>query len=177
MPNGQKLNIRWKIAGLVLLTGLAIPAFAGADIFVDVPGAPGESLAPFPGQIDAASISFGYNSPVDPATGKQPAVFVAPITITKALDKSSAKLMSLGGSGTRLAKVTVRNTSPVQPSAVIMTVILSDVAITDWQIVSLQGGENFEQVTFQPKSVSVEYVQMNANNTPGTKFSGSFGAK
>ena len=171
-------STRWKLAASVLVIGLAIPAIAGARIFMSVPGAPGEVRETgFTNQIEATSISFGYSSPVDSATGKQPNLFVAPVTITKELDSSGPKLMDIGGQGLLVSTVTIKNRlEGVTNTPVFMTVTLKNVSITDYQMVVSEDRGPLEQITFQPRTVSVEYVQINAaNGVAGNKFAGSFG--
>jgi len=172
-------NWRWRLVSLVLLIGLVIPAIAGAAIFVSIPNVPGESTQTgFRDQIAADSISMGYNSPVDAALGKQVDLFVAPVTITKKLDKSTTALMNLGGQGTRIAQMVVSHTLNGTASTtppLYLKVTMTNVAITDWQLIGTTDDNVVrEQITFQPTSVSVEYTQLSSTGAIGPKFTGRF---
>ena len=165
-----------------VLLGLAFvvrPSLAAEYVMVTVDGVPGDStLSGFAGQIDASSISLGFRSPAS-ATEK-PTVLIAPVTITKEIDKATPLLMNAGATGKAIKTVTIRALQVGEVSGsgpavqVYLTATLSDVLVTDWQVVESGRGERgFEQVTLKPTKITLDYVPFDSGGRPGTKISGS----
>jgi type VI secretion system Hcp family effector len=163
---------RWKLVLVVAILAIAIPAIASDNIFVSVPNAPGDvTTVPFAGQIQALSISTGFSNG---ATGRT----MAPITITKVVDKSTPKLIDIGSKNTLVSSILISQTVTTNTSTTVtyMTLKLSNARIISWNLVDTDGGEAIEQISFSADSVGVEYTTVNANGTLGTKAAASFSA-
>lgn len=172
MNLGVSVSGRWKFVLVATVLAIALPAVASDDIFVSVPNAPGDvATAPFAGQIQALSISTGFSNS---AAGRT----MAPITITKVVDKSTPKLIDIGSKNTLVSSITISQTVTTNTATTVtyMTLKLTNARILSWNLVDTDGGDAIEQISFSADSVGVEYTTVNANGTLGTKSSASFGA-
>ncbi len=160
------------------------PALAARDIFVEVPGIPGEvTTTGFTGTISAESLALGYSVPVDPATGiASGKLNFAPVVITKRADTTTPVLMAAGGKGTVFPTLVLKSTTTTQDATVLVnqTVTLSNARVTEWRLVDAKNATNAaatEQVAFAASGITVESVRVDgATNVPQKPVTGQVGS-
>ncbi len=168
----------WAVAlGMALV---AVPVMAADRIQVAVDGVVGESLVSgFVGTIDAQSFAIGVSAPFDAATGPGPVV-VAPITVTKVIDKTTPVMMQAAGSG-RVFKSVVITSAKNGTSAplAIERVTLTDARVIDWRFFDNAGDPDrgTEQITFASNAMSLAFIPYSSTGQALTPVTGSVAGK
>jgi type VI secretion system Hcp family effector len=135
---------------------------------LEVPGIPGESIAPLPDQIDVLSYQLGLTPPSSgkakgqglEACGTKRASLLNEISVTKSIDKASPKLFVAAALGTIFPTVTLRIYQP-DPLFNYLTVTLTNALVSS----ITNGGESSdsdrpsETVQFAYASIDISYAK------------------
>lgn len=154
---------------------------AQADTFIKFDGIAGDAASKLhKGEVSALSWSWGSSSPraagSGAATGK---TTPQDLTITKLVDVSTTALISAQFTGKRIPKVTLSvetNTGGGTPSNFI-TVVLTDVLITSYQVTSSGNSAPSESISLNFRTVNVSVFPRDAKGGTGAAQStGDLGA-
>ena len=169
------------VTACAVLLSTAPPALASVQYFVAVPGIPGEVTTPGKaGQIAALSVSlqsaldFGTHSSCGGAAKAK--TTSTSLTITKAIDKSSPKLLAAAATGNFFPQVaiTVTKSDVTGQSFDFLLYKLSNAFIASVENSQSQNGDDLvERVTFAYTALETDYLTI-AGDQPGTTATASW---
>lgn len=152
------LTSRLAVGSTALTLLISVHAFASDSIYVQVPGAAGDTTtAGFIGQINADSVSWGFRN--------NTSIVLAPIVVTKRLDTASTGLMKAGAAGTLLSTVTISHVTLLGTctTPLTQTTVLTGAKITDYQLIDKDDhGPPLETITFSATSLTFSFVTASA---------------
>ena len=161
---------RNRCAALVFACALLLvaPAGASAKVYLELPGAQGESTTPgFEKHIELNSFQLGLSNPVQMGTEKvRGKASFSEIVVTKKLDKSSPTLMLRTADMTAFpfARVRVTRSSATGESAVVRY-CFTNVQVTSFSV-STSGDLPAESISLSYGTIVQSYTQQAA---PGVK--------
>jgi len=146
---------------------MALPSAASANIYLELPGIPGESIATgFENQIELTSFQLGVSRN---AAAKGPE-FNA-ISVTKRVDRSSPELMLRTANGTTLPTAKVRFTTPgAEKVDVYLRYCFTGVRITSFTQSSGGDDRPDESISFSYATIVQSYTQGSETGGAGTVF-------
>lgn len=171
----KRFHILMALAFSVITLGLP-KAHAAYDIFLQIPGVPGESKdANHPGWIDVLSFTHGIANPVTSQTGTGGASKPthADFQVGKLLDKASAPLDLMVNQGTVLTSPVVVEFQKTGSSTGSKPVVFYRVTLTDAVVDSVStsgsaGGDSIsESITIHYKKIKWQYYPIDANGKVG----------
>jgi type VI secretion system secreted protein Hcp len=164
------LKARTRIGALVFGCAVlwALPNAASADVYLDLEGIPGESIAVgFENQIELGSfqLAVGRN-----AAAKGPSF--SEVSVTKQLDKSSPQLMLRTANGAPIPTATVRFTrTGAEKVDVYQRYCFTGVRLTGYSQSQGGGGDRpSESVSFSYATIVQSYTQGSDTGGAGTVF-------
>ena len=149
------------------------------DAFLKIAEIPGESLDnQFKGQIEIMAFSFGASMPANVTQSGLGAgkVQLSDFTISKGVDKASAKFFAATCVGTHLQSVVFSKRKAgggTTGGYVYLTFTLTDALVTSLHI-SGSGDTATESVSFAFSKIAVEYFQQQASGSVGSTGSQSW---
>jgi type VI secretion system secreted protein Hcp len=160
-------NILGKIFGtLVLIAVLVAPPARALDMFLDIPGIPGESTTSLPlNQIDVLAWSWGMSNPGSAQIGGGGGAVKAnfqDLSLTKYVDKASPLLMLRCANGAHISKVTLYVRKAGSKPTDYIKIIMTEVLVTS---VSTGGSGGEDRLT---ENISLNFAQVEFDYTPTT---------
>jgi len=146
--------------GAVFTLALFSPALAAADIYLQIPGIPGDSPdRDHPGWIEVQSYQNEMGRGAISAGGASGRTATHEIVVTKFLDKASPKLHEAMARGTHIPKVTIELMRGSGESRVkYMQITLTDVLISRIASAAGKGPMPTEQVSLNYANEEVSYA-------------------
>jgi len=147
-----------RVALTALVCGAAVAPAIADEVYVQIPGIPGESLsAKYPNWIAASAFGQDYNRRM-----------CGGVTLTKSLDKASALLAMAAVDGQPLSMATIAVVKPGSTALEFLRIVLTDVIVSN---VNIQGTAATtaisESVKLLPRSVTITYRQQQVDGALG----------
>jgi type VI secretion system secreted protein Hcp len=137
------------------------------DCFLKIDGIQGESTdAKHRGEIMVLSWSWAETQATAGAAGGTSKVFMQDFHFSKAIDAASPKLMLACASGQHIknAVLSCRKTGGAQD---FLTVTLTEVAISSYQVSESAAGDTTDQFALHFAKIQFDYVQQKSDGTTG----------
>ena len=146
---------------------MALPSAASANVYLELPGIPGESTATgFENQIELSSFQLGVGRN---AAAKGPSF--SEVSVTKQLDKSSPQLMLRTANGTTIPTAKVRfTTTGAEKVDVYLRYCFTGVRITNFTQSSGGDERPSESISFSYATIVQSYTQGSETGGAGTVF-------
>ncbi len=153
------INSLRRIVLTALLCGAAAASALADEVYVQIPGIPGESLATkYPNWIAASAFGQDYNRRM-----------CGGVTLTKSLDRASAPLAMAAVDGQPVSMATIAVVKPGALALEFLRIVLTDVIVSN---VNIQGTAATtaisESVKLLPRSVTITYRQQQADGALGS---------
>ena len=146
---------------------MALPSAASANVYLELPGIPGESIATgFENQIELTSFQLGVSRN---AAAKGPEF--SAVSVTKRVDKSSPELMLRTANGTTLPTAKVQfTTTGAEKVDVYLRYCFTGVRITNFTQSSGGDERPSESISFSYATIVQSYTQGSETGGAGTVF-------
>jgi type VI secretion system secreted protein Hcp len=171
------------IGGLLAVLTFTAPA-APFDIFLKLPGIPGESNSETHlGEIDVVNFRTSVLEKGTGTVGSGAGVGkpdFRPLTIYKQIDKSSPVLFLTCATGRHLPKATLSVDRIGDFNFTFFTIVLTDVlvsSINDASETTDNEGNLLETITLDYSKIEWTFIPQNSDGTPGTPVKGGFDVK
>lgn len=173
-PSRRAIVLLALVMALVIVP--AASALAASDYFLKIDDIEGESTdTAHAGQIDVESWSWGETNAGSHAGGGGGGagkVNFSDLSFTKALDKSTPKLMEAIATGKHIAEAKLTLRKAGEDPHVYLVITMTDVLVTSYQVSGSEGDDRpTEQLSLNFAKVQVDYFLQGADGTTGEKVS------